>query len=718
LQNQAKMPLIATGRGTQSMNLKNRSRWLAALVVSVLFSTSTLVQADILDNWHWRNPSPFSDTMHSVCFGAGKFVAVGDGGVIHTSTDGMAWDAGQRPGLFNLNKVIYANGEFVAVGDLGAILTSSNAVDWTARDADVATDLYAVAFGNGRFVACGASGQLVVSTNGTNWGPVADNSVDSTWITFGNGLFMAKGPGTSVEISADGQTWGNIGLPVSGFSWPHALYQVEYGNGIFVAVVGDETNPGPPFSPAPVSHFYASVDGTNWTQKAGVNFGPTPQAFYTHQFFIFLNGSFHEVTYGSSYGTVPISITLDGTSCITKYAPTNATSAKSMAYGNGRYVLVSDGGLAWYSTDETNWVAENSGFQNQVNQIIGGQSNLVAFASSLPVLVSPDGVAFSAVSNSPAGVLTTGTFDGTNYVAVGASVQGPFTYIGEIYTSTNTTDWVRRTSNANQPLYAICRGPSRWVAVGGGGTVTTSPNTLAWTLRSSGTANNLRGVAFGSGIYVAVGSIGTLITSTDGAAWDVQFSGTSADLLSVRFLNGQFIATGRGGAIITSPDGINWTGQNSGVTASLFAVDYGYGGYLACGNDDDSYPSVGDVFLTSSNGTNWQNISTKIPTAAIARSVAYLNQSFWIVGDNGMILQSDVADGIPHLAASPMPGNAGIRLAVTLNPAGSYRVQFRTNLLTDTWHDVYTNSSPITSDSWTDTNTWQRPSGYYRIVSP
>ena len=59
-----------------------------------------------------------------------------------------------------------------------------------------------------------------------------------------------------------------------------------------------------------------------------------------------------------------------------------------------------------------------------------------------------------------------------------------------------------------------------------------------------------------------------------------------------------------------------------------------------------------------------------------------------------------------------------MKLKVTLNPAASYRVQFCTNVLTDTWHDVYTNTSAISADTWTDVNASQRPSGFYRIVSP
>jgi len=645
-------------------------------------------------------------------------VAVGDGGVIHTSSDGASWDDGQRPVLFTLNKVIYGNGEFVAVGNSGSIITSSNAVDWAVQSSGASNDLYAVAFGNGRFVACGLNGQLTVSTDGTNWTPGTNNSVGPAWITFGNGVFVAAGPGATVEVSADGQTWASFGLPFLGSSWQHVVYQVEYGNGMFVAVTSGDTGSYPAQS-GNGSFFHVSVDGTNWVRKTYVNFGPVNN-WYSHRFLAFLNGAFHEVTYGPSYGTVPISITLDGTSYISKYAPTNAGSAESMAFGNGRYVLFADGGLSWYSADETNWVVGNSGFQNEITHIIGGHSNLVAFGSSLPVLVSADGVTFSAASNSPTGVLTAGAFDETNYVAVGSTIQAghPFTYIGEIYTSSNSIDWVRRTSNANQPLSSICRGPSRWVAVGGSGTVTTSPNTLAWTLRSSGTANDLDGVAFGNGIYVAVGNIGTVITSSDGTAWDVQFSGTTFDLLSVKFLNGQFIATGSGGTIITSSDGATWTNQDSGTTASLFSVAYGYGGYLACGYDDVSNPSVRDIFLTSSNGIDWQDISGKIPTATTVRLVSYINQSFWAVGDGGTILRSDVADGIPHLAGVMLPAHSGVKLKVIFNPGAGYRVQFRTNLFTDTWHDVYTQTNPTTSETWTDTNACQLPAGYYRIISP
>src|SRR6476620_9135228 len=53
---------------------------------------SQTVFAEQLANWHWRNPAPFGNTMRSIASGNGRYVAVGDDGVVHTSIDGLSWD--------------------------------------------------------------------------------------------------------------------------------------------------------------------------------------------------------------------------------------------------------------------------------------------------------------------------------------------------------------------------------------------------------------------------------------------------------------------------------------------------------------------------------------------------------------------------------------------------------------------------------------------------
>jgi hypothetical protein len=68
-----------------------------------------------------------------VTYGNGLFVAVGDGGTILTSPDGVNWTRGPRGRATRLFGVTYGNGLFVAVGRFGTILTSPDGVTWTPR---------------------------------------------------------------------------------------------------------------------------------------------------------------------------------------------------------------------------------------------------------------------------------------------------------------------------------------------------------------------------------------------------------------------------------------------------------------------------------------------------------------------------------------------------------------------------------------------------------
>jgi hypothetical protein len=67
--------------------------------------------------------------------------------------------------------VTYGNGLFVAVGDGGAILTSPDGVTWTPRTSGTSNTLFGVTYGNGLFVAVGDGGAILTSPDGVNWTP-------------------------------------------------------------------------------------------------------------------------------------------------------------------------------------------------------------------------------------------------------------------------------------------------------------------------------------------------------------------------------------------------------------------------------------------------------------------------------------------------------------------------------------------------------------------
>ncbi|HWI62746.1 MAG TPA: hypothetical protein VNT75_12950, partial [Symbiobacteriaceae bacterium] len=84
--------------------------------------------------WTWQTPLPQGNDLWSVTYGAGQFVAVGDGGSILTSPDGKSWTLQPAPTMVSLRSVIYAGGRFVAVGGRPAeavILTSADGQAWT-----------------------------------------------------------------------------------------------------------------------------------------------------------------------------------------------------------------------------------------------------------------------------------------------------------------------------------------------------------------------------------------------------------------------------------------------------------------------------------------------------------------------------------------------------------------------------------------------------------
>ena len=91
-------------------------------------------------------------TPRSIAFGAGRYVAVGDGGKVSTSTDGFAWTAGSSGSTANLSAVLFAFDRFVAVGAGGTLLSSADGLAWTAQNTGTSLDLVSLAAGPDRIV--------------------------------------------------------------------------------------------------------------------------------------------------------------------------------------------------------------------------------------------------------------------------------------------------------------------------------------------------------------------------------------------------------------------------------------------------------------------------------------------------------------------------------------------------------------------------------------
>jgi len=173
-------------------------------------TTELLTSMDAV-TWTQQNSGTTSH-LFGIGYGNGTFVAVGDEGVILTSTDGVLWTTVRAPLTENEDLAAVAFGTvnsvdyFVAVGELGTILTSpaSDLVTWTYRASGTDYDLEAVAYDstNQAFAAVGGYGTILLDGDTIPTSPVRVwNPHDIYFESIQTG-YDSLGSGTLIESQA------------------------------------------------------------------------------------------------------------------------------------------------------------------------------------------------------------------------------------------------------------------------------------------------------------------------------------------------------------------------------------------------------------------------------------------------------------------------------------------------------------------------------------
>ncbi len=160
-------------------------------------------------NWT-EQPVATGQTLRGISSNGTTTLAVGTGGAV------VSWPSGDpgRPTVHptgtarTLMGAAYHAGTWVVGGSGGTVLTSTGLSRWTRRASGTAGDIFAVAYGAGRFVGVADDGSIVTSLDGTSWTEAV--KPDGVWlwdVVFGGGTFVATGAGGTVLQSADGLRW-------------------------------------------------------------------------------------------------------------------------------------------------------------------------------------------------------------------------------------------------------------------------------------------------------------------------------------------------------------------------------------------------------------------------------------------------------------------------------------------------------------------------------
>ncbi len=605
-------------------------------------------------DWFTAN-HPQAAPLRGVVAGASNiFVAVGDGGLIMRSTNGGAsWTTITPPTSKSLVAVTYGAGQFLAVGEgssVGCIFTSPDGLTWTDRSAGSSFEnggaFRSVVFDGTAFIAGGWNTGIQRSTDGgVNWTRqriVGSADYDILEFTIGAGAYVAaaiRKDGSDKKVllvSADGTLWQESGTT----SFPSTTTQIVFAGGEFITVQGGNggfSKSGAlfPSNNAPT----VTISGASTGQpRTAITFNSTSND--TNGDSLWLSWNFND---GTPFGK--------GAS-VGHTFPVGGTYTVKLTANDGKGGITTATHAITITDPLDNWITRTSNTTSNLNDIVVGGGKLVAVGSNSTYASSTDGTIWtagiSAINNTNYyGVI----YDGTRFVAAGEEydfvVSG---WVGVVHTSPDGSNWTR-TSKGGAPLRDIAFGKGLYVAAGDGGRLMRSPDAINWTPISSGTIKPLKGISFGNGGFVVVGAFDStvVLTSDNGTNWVDATSGAGTlswqSFGAVQFVGDRFLASGFHSKIRHSiNNGASFqTNQTGSQSTPAFA--YGNGIYLAAGVDLDS--SNADINLISVDGQTWNALTT---AAQDDREAAvFFNNTFLTVGKNGSIRQSDVFGGSPTL---------------------------------------------------------------------
>ena len=416
--------------------------------------------------------------------------------------------------------------------------------------------------------------------------------------------------------------------------------------------------------------------------------GTTPTNDITITVTAVSSGSVTNFTYtGVGSGGLYLAVPTSGTTTMystngTTWAAAGGTIAlasaswTSVAYGNGRWVAVSNGTASSYTTDALTF---NAGVISNGNwtSVCWGNNTFMAVASGgTAAAYSATGATWSATGALPASTTWTG-------VAYGAGV---------------------------------------YVAIASGGTqAASSSDGVTWVTRTLPASTTWSSVTFGRGVFVAVAS-GTRISaySKDGITWIQSGAGlpVSQNWTKVRYGQGLFVATAIGSTsiIATSEDGIWWTPQTlAGAAASWPAVAFGN-------------PSASPIWVALTSSTTAANsiVTGATAKARVKVSVGLFSEirmiepgsgytstpTFTIVDSNATAAATlSVRTGIGALA-NPTFSNRGLQYATAtanINTGNGYADEFQTG--------YYINLAGLPSNPVAGSNVvFNGNSTYYKLV--
>jgi hypothetical protein len=318
---------------------------------------------------------------------------------------------------------------------------------------------------------------------------------------------------------------------------------------------------------------------------------------------------------------------------------------RAVCYYNGRYVGVGWDNLIVTSTNARDW-AIVSAKTNMILRACAGGAGKYVVAGDQTLLISTNGIHWQK------GVAPTSFSD----IVFGNGVWAGLNQSSTVYVSSDLTNWTSvNTGFLGLPaLTSISFGAGRFV-VGGAveldfngistpTVIKTSTNGLDWdsvSLSDLEAWGQTRDLAFAAGSFVAVQN-GFFLRSANGSAWEKIIAPDAGGELQAiaASTNGQLVTVGYSGAILTSSNGENWEVVSTQPRIGINAIASDNGLMVAAGGSPAYIggPMGSAAVLSSTNGYDWQIALTNLTDQLSA--IAHGNGLWVVTGDDGGIYTS------------------------------------------------------------------------------
>jgi hypothetical protein len=439
------------------MSFNNLSKIIPYILV-ILVIQEALAQTQ----WTWRNPLPCGADLNAIIWAGNQYVAVGAGGTVLSSPDGVAWTVSTAEGEGLLRSVTWTGSLYVAVGrenisSRGVLLTSTDGKKWIKKNLPLCNDFTSVVWTGTSIFAFTDYEEAWISQNGDIWEKYLSPDQITIKSVVWTGEKLVGLNRLNAYTSTDGKNWTKHIIPGS-----EAFNNIMW-TGSSLLAVGEH------------GKIVSSNNGIDWKISCeGFSISGNTDLYTS----VWTGTQFVAIGDTLLYSADGVQWSGQGVQWNNQLWPSNPF-LRAAVWANNKICAVGYLGQIEISSDGKIWNGSTTSLSGpsfeEYSIVVWMGDKFIIPKDDNTILTSADGKTWNKQPSDHKARFSSLIWTGTYLVGVGGSVPGV------IMSSLNGIQWESHPSGVDKFLFSICYTGNGYCAVGDSGTILTSPDLVQWT---------------------------------------------------------------------------------------------------------------------------------------------------------------------------------------------------------------------------------------------